>query len=953
MEFPQSHELVLLQKKEHSSRTPTIAEQPDGAVRENDYVTIKCESSSGNPTPKFTWIFDNKQLCLRVGRMRDRMWLLEAFSTIQWHVKSEDNGGYLTCQVWNQAMNASDDSKSTTTNRLNVHYSPRVQVGPLAELNVEEGDPIELHCKVDANPPAKHVEWLHPATVRRLPDEHWRMESVDRSKLHLNVLYGPKVSIKVVTEDQKAVTAQRINPAELSWTGPNGFKHNGTRLVISSISKAHVGQLYLQCRQHHGLPVQPPVKRQHQNSPAKLTRTLPSAKPLTAGDVYVSLVCEAQGYPAPSVDWYKDGAYISRDNKRWQVGSQTPVGSCEKNEFCPQTLSGSNLAISRPADSSVIKVTVAHEPVVLNQKFPDYALAAANLGTMARISCFVSARPEPRFTWTRNGEEITSKFEPHYSIRDSRLYDRLDEYESVLELSDVSEADFGSYYCQARNGNGGGVTPNKANVVPDPNHNSSAGSCVHLAAIGWKAGFDGGESQTFELEYRAVDPYTGQYTEEDSPTTFVFDGSNTTSLVYYSQEPTIRARRSLGESEGEIFAVHNLTKLRPMSSFWYRVRARNAMGISEWTAITSAVTLDAQESVGDGDLLAPESMLYLPDEHKMIVQPRKANGAHLTYSNHQQHNAQSFESKPQCLLLYALSEKKKRGFTEASTAILLVLEEIKLAERFKARYCYKHDLTTCSASLEIYVDTASMSNWATTSWKMVFAVLVGIISFTCSCYFCCNSNGALMKQRKRKGPKRLNLNGGVVVDRIDRMNEASQLPDTKNTVVHGSQADSGVFTLGSTQNGNGMPNGNPATGAAMNGNSNVGNEHSWPTNSNNNSDQQSDEDQPYDFSTDPYLQELSSQGIVVVENGYPQPEDHLTSNRRQFNPSSLRGTLNNNNFSHFFNNSQPVQRSSSATSSTHNGIQVQDQPDHSNGGGGSETASYNGGQPRVMREIIV
>lgn len=85
--------------------------------------------------------------------------------------------------------------------------------------------------------------------------------------------------------------------------------------------------------------------------------------------------------------------------------------------------------------------------------------------------------------------------------------------------------------------------------------------------------------------------------------------------------------------------------------------------------------------------------------------------------------------------------------------------------------------------------------------------------------------------------------------------------ETKNTVVHGSQADSGVFTLGSNktnanqQNGNAHPNQTQSNDVD-----------SWPTSHSNSSDEQA-----YDFSNDPYLQEIAAnlavngEEVVVVD----------------------------------------------------------------------------------------
>ena len=58
--------------------------------------------------------------------------------------------------------------------------------------------------------------------------------------------------------------------------------------------------------------------------------------------------------------------------------------------------------------------------------------------------------------WYKDGVEIGSQqaARGRHRATTSKLFDRLDEFESVLELGDVSEADFGSYVCKARNSAG-------------------------------------------------------------------------------------------------------------------------------------------------------------------------------------------------------------------------------------------------------------------------------------------------------------------------------------------------------------------------------------------------------------------------------------------------------------------------------------------------------------------
>lgn len=38
---------------------PEISKEPEGHVVEGEFISIECESNSGNPPPTFTWRFSN------------------------------------------------------------------------------------------------------------------------------------------------------------------------------------------------------------------------------------------------------------------------------------------------------------------------------------------------------------------------------------------------------------------------------------------------------------------------------------------------------------------------------------------------------------------------------------------------------------------------------------------------------------------------------------------------------------------------------------------------------------------------------------------------------------------------------------------------------------------------------------------------------------------------------
>uniref|UniRef100_A0A1I8BTW9 Down syndrome cell adhesion molecule-like protein Dscam2 n=1 Tax=Meloidogyne hapla TaxID=6305 RepID=A0A1I8BTW9_MELHA len=929
-------------------QTPRITAQPTEAVREGDLATFRCESTGGNPSPHFQWLFDNKTKV-------PEGWYIErpeanagrSVSTLQMHVKSEHNGAYLLCQIWNRALKEGERLQ-IHTERLNVLYAPRVKILPSSELNVEEGQVVPLICKADANPQPTQFQWTHVPTGEQHPSREWHIamrrvhtgefrctatNTIDTGAgtIRLNVLYGPSVRVKVAIGTENPVEGERLvlecetdaNPRveAISWSGPGGVRQNGSKLVIDSINRAHAGNftctswntlplsstqssvrtgsssMFIDVRRRPGPAVitakrlvvnigepivlscstdgdlgNPPAKfkwggpgmnndqfgkEQHWNKailkineaklgdnglyrclpyndigqaeessvrimvvePARLIRPLLPTRTLSSNSVDVQIECEARGFPRPRIFWLKDGQPLPLDSSRlWAVQEhrEATVAGCNKQrEPCPVTVR-SSLQLVHPtswtdkgnyacvaensptseAASSIMAISVVHEPIILNQKLSEgMAMAAADIGEKARIICQVSARPEPRIIWTRDGVEIAGgniatfkrgiEQQHRYKLSLNRVPGAIDEFESILELDNVEERDYGIFVCEASNGAGRRKSSVEIRFQPKglpqtPIIAKQLQSGTDWILLGWRPGFDGGEKQMLELELRAVDPFTGRPSSESEPEHLIFGSGNWTTLSLFLNDDSALT---------ETFLVYNITKLRPASSDWYRVRARNSRGTSDWTAISTANSEDVNES--GGEIQAPESLVYLIKERKLVVQPLKFSAGH-------------------CALVYAASSED--GQMRTVNCFPLTdsdgsFTDIMPSERFKVRYCIIDDISHCSSAMKIFVEDYSSAN---SFWMLTFVIIaVCIISAAILTVLICTRQRlrkAANAQLRARGPaakgamKRITLNGAAI-ERINGKKQNgystnSKCSSQKNTPVNGSQSDSGVFTLG-------------------------------------------------------------------------------------------------------------------------------------------------------------
>uniref|UniRef100_A0A1I7WGH0 Down syndrome cell adhesion molecule-like protein Dscam2 n=1 Tax=Heterorhabditis bacteriophora TaxID=37862 RepID=A0A1I7WGH0_HETBA len=677
---------------------------------------------------------------------------------------------------------------------LTVQYAPEVTTKVCIErINPNEGERVEVECLVDANPKASVIKWSGPNGFSS-DDPTLVLKSVSRensgnytclatnylniygqtgsqtrtgtsitfvdvkrrpgkaviSPSHLNVVVGDIIELLCSAADLGSPEAQ------FKWSSPSSGGQFGTRehdqasLIVRNAQLADNGRY--RCRAYNSLGEgDEAVVDVKVIEPAKISRPLATERIFQANEAANGLECEAEGYPVPSFQWFKDGQPI--DQERYKTESTIVKTSCSERDFCTLIVMGSlffsipiqwtdkgnyscvasNGASERNSNNlSWTVVRVIHGPVILNQRFPIDSLAAADVLSMARLKCIVSARPEPKFSWMFSSSVIEET--DRYSFQFNRIYERPDEYEHILQISETVDTDYGSYLCRATNGVG-----TKAEVIVRLTHTGlpqvpdavqKLSSTPQSLLIGWQPGFDGGFEQSFVVEYRLLNPFTESFGKEDVATVEVH---NVTKIEEIKDDGTI-----------SWIISYNLTGLRPLSSYYVRTRAANKKGISEFSPLVTATTNDVNE---DPKMLAPRSL--------------------------------SFDILKQSIHVEC--------FTESSSAI--------------------------------------------TPWRLALIIPVAALAFLillmCALFVICF---------RSRSPTKI-VKNGIGTSRPSTITVLSQ-SEAKNAMVHGSQTDSGVFTLDS-----GRIKGNnfiaPHTYSSSSEETAVEN---WPP-------------EQYDITNDPYLSE--------------------------------------------------------------------------------------------------
>ncbi|KAK2186867.1 hypothetical protein NP493_186g03131 [Ridgeia piscesae] len=158
----------------------------------------------------------------------------------------------------------------------------------------------------------------------------------------------------------------------------------------------------------------------------------------------VKFECEVSGEPAPTVTWLHNGQTVSASasHKLATVGSiySLTVMKADASAAGDYVVKVTNVA---GETESSAKLDVQVEEKQLPEFTSKLGKADVLLGGEAKLQCKISGKPEPDITWCKDGKEIVS------GDRIKFLF--VDDESQALLISDVQEADMGTYKCRAVN----------------------------------------------------------------------------------------------------------------------------------------------------------------------------------------------------------------------------------------------------------------------------------------------------------------------------------------------------------------------------------------------------------------------------------------------------------------------------------------------------------------------
>ncbi|XP_069983601.1 neurotrimin-like [Penaeus vannamei] len=285
-----------------------------------------------------------------------------------------------------------------------VPDAPLWTEAPSGTVEAREGTDLLLVARTSANPPVHRYRW-------------WRGAVEIGSSQPSGVEEG-KLEMRAIRRDQAgnySVTAY----------APRGNAHSGFLVNVL-------------CMWQLGLLV---------NGPEAVV----AAKRVILDEgATASVLCSAQGNPLPNVTWARKSdkaSVLSSGEGEARLGIEEATWSDTGLYLCHASSTVS------AAPSVATAVIVTQPPTQTEGKIDrtEDSTGWAAVGGSGRLDCRVTAAPEPAFTWLVEGESQVVSEDVKYVIHKPKVVDEVAEWSSILEVREVTPADFTFYTCVARN----------------------------------------------------------------------------------------------------------------------------------------------------------------------------------------------------------------------------------------------------------------------------------------------------------------------------------------------------------------------------------------------------------------------------------------------------------------------------------------------------------------------
>ncbi|KAH0950048.1 hypothetical protein HN011_002504 [Eciton burchellii] len=480
-------------------------------MRPGPSVSLKC-SAAGNPTPQISWLLDGFEL-----PQNDRLLIgqyVTVYGDVISHVnittvKAEDGGEY-------ECIASSRAGKSRHSARLNIYGLPHVRRMPA--VSAVAGKQLYIKCPV-AGYPIESIVWekgdvklptdirqrvangtLFVDTVQRNADQGTytctaknKHNYTSQGSVEVRVLVPPRISpfyfgngvMEGMRTQLMCTTSQGDQPFNITWLmdekpiqvrssdggtsvssvqtaaatveTSNGIQISdyppfSSILTINSVSASHSGNYTCQISNVAGLA-------EHSTSLSVAVPPRWTVEPIDQNAVVghgVSIACQAEGFPIPTVTWKQSIGETPGDYRELGYGGTEGVGVARNGSLVIPRVSRDHAGFYLcqasngigPGLSKLIRLTVHAGPQVTVRTRQE----SVRRGEGATLRCEAEGDAPLDLSWRARDSKIDPNYDVRYEV--DNTVDASGRVSSELRIVQASHMDRGDYVCVAANAYG-------------------------------------------------------------------------------------------------------------------------------------------------------------------------------------------------------------------------------------------------------------------------------------------------------------------------------------------------------------------------------------------------------------------------------------------------------------------------------------------------------------------
>ncbi|TSL47575.1 Hemicentin-1 [Bagarius yarrelli] len=456
------------------------------SVLQNRQVTLECRSDAV-PPPTLSWLKDGALL-----KASPRLRVLSSGRYLQINNAEIGDAGQYTCVASNVA------GETRRHFNLSVNVAPTIKEGPQV-ISVHIKMPVVLECIVSGFP-APRVTWRKHGSVLAGNNPRYRLAEdgslqihsaqlsdtgnylcmatnqagTQRRRVDLQVYVPPSIAegptnITVTVNIQTTLSCEAtgIPKPTVTWTkntrplntdqNQNMYRQLSSGSLVVIAPTVHDAALY-ECVVSN--------EAGQDRRAIQLTVHVPPAIADEATELLVSrlspvvISCTASGFPAPVLQWSKDGMKLAKDGDGYKILSSgaLEIAAAELRHTGRYSCTANNAAGTAHRH---VQVIVQEPPVILAQP----STLDVILNNHVTLPCRVSGTPRPTITWQKEGINIVTTRSDFTVLPNGGLL-----------ISQAKVEDTGTYICVAQNPAGTALGKTKLRVQVPPVITSSTKS---------------------------------------------------------------------------------------------------------------------------------------------------------------------------------------------------------------------------------------------------------------------------------------------------------------------------------------------------------------------------------------------------------------------------------------------------------------------------------------------